>query len=695
MQAGTTETARESGPKTATHGDTSKRLPMTAMRAAELITGRLASNITRKVERRPRLRWLAVICASIFLVAFGVRLLRWQDLRGDFLHEENFQATLVGHYEREARQMIEEGRMLVPKRPADQGDARMLMHPPGYSILMVALFGDSLPGLPYFKLRLTQIICDAGAAVLVFLIAVELLAAGVALIAGLLVALSPHFAYYSLWLSPDSIAVLPILIAVYFIVRAIKRPRMAMIMASGLLIGLSCWLRTNALALAPLISIVVFFLFDRDHRLKCALVLAGSTMAVIAPITIRNWIVYHQFIPVSLNSGLNLIQGIAEYDKENRFGLPASDVEALQKEAEWYGRPDYGINLYVPDGIERDRSRLTRGIDVIKSHVTWFTGVMLKRMAFMFRYNDFNPQALSWNTSIAPAISQSPNFGHDSSAPDETTLVWRRSPSELIAEGKILSENTQVTSVADGQFARISSDSSKEADDFASPLFALRRNTDYVLYVPFTVERGSALVSIKGVDSRVMLASASLREMKKRRRRRLADGGSIDPEGEQAACFLQLTFASGSQREARLVLSKDPMEITGGVVQLGEAKLFEVGPTPYAWTHYPRALVRGIQKNLYRTQTMRLLICLGIVLLVVARRKVALAILLVVPFYYLCSHAAFSTEYRYILAMHYFLFIAGAATLYSTFAAMKQVVTLLIGRAATLLISVPARGMTR
>jgi hypothetical protein len=664
------------------------------MKAVEWLRERLAPNTTRKAAGRPHRIWLALICATVFLVAFGVRLLRWQDIGGDFLHEESFQATLVGHYEREARQMIEEESIWMPKRPVDPGDARMLMHPPGYSILLVALYGTNMPGVPYSRLRLTQLICDAGAAALVFLIAAELLATGAAFIAGLLAAISPHLAYYSLWLSPDSLAVLPILVAVYLILRAMKQPRIVTVIASGLLVGLSCWLRTNALALAPLLSIVVFFLFDRRNRMKYAVTLTGATILIISPITIRNWVAYHRLIPVSLNSGLNLIQGIAEYDKEDRFGLPTSDVAALQKEVEWYSRKDYGASLYVPDGIDRDRARFARGVGVIESDPAWFAGVMVKRMAFMLRYNDFNPQVLLWNTSIAPAVSQSANFGHDTSVSDEATPVWSCSPSELIAEGKILSEDAEIMLTADGQAARISSEGSKQGDDFTSPLFAIRKDTDYILHVPVTVERGSALISIKGVDSRITLASARAQEFKKKRARKSADETSINPSGEQPVRFIQLPFASGHQEEARLVLSKDPLEVTPTVARLGEAKLYELGPTPYAWTRYPRALVRGIQKNLYRTQTMRLLILFGIVLLVLARRKVALAVLLAVPFYYLCSHAPFSTEHRYILAMHYFLFMVGAAALYSALAATKQAVTFLLGRIALLITGRPTDRLT-
>jgi len=49
--------------------------------------------------------------------------------------------------------------------------------------------------------------------------------------------------------------------------------------------------------------------------------------------------------------------------------------------------------------------------------------------------------------------------------------------------------------------------------------------------------------------------------------------------------------------------------------------------------------------------------------LALARRRRALAVLLAVPIYYLLVQSALSTEYRYILAIHYFLFVVAGVTL--------------------------------
>jgi hypothetical protein len=58
------------------------------------------------------------------------------------------------------------------------------------------------------------------------------------------------------------------------------------------------------------------------------------------------------------------------------------------------------------------------------------------------------------------------------------------------------------------------------------------------------------------------------------------------------------------------------------------------------------------------------LIAAGVLLLAPAKRKRELMLLLAVPVYYLCVQSAFHTEYRYIIAVHYFLFVLAAVTLY-------------------------------
>jgi hypothetical protein len=256
----------------------------------------------------------------------------------------------------------------------------MVIHPPGYSILLL-IIGER-------GLRPLQLVADSLCAVLVVLICARLFPLSLAAIAGLLVAVLPHFAYYSLWLTPETISALPLLIAAYLIASRIERPGVLTMAAAGASIGLSCWFRSNAILLSPFLALAILPIVGRGRRIRCFLSMIAATAVVILPITIRNWVAYHRFIPVSIGSGITLIEGIGDYDLGDRFQLPTTDKEVAAKDAEWHGRPDYARSIWVPDGVDRDRARFSRGLAAIRSDPFWFAGVMVRRAVSMLRYND-------------------------------------------------------------------------------------------------------------------------------------------------------------------------------------------------------------------------------------------------------------------------------------------------------------------
>ena len=134
-------------------------------------------------------------------------------------------------------------------------------------------------------------------------------------------------------LLPDSLSVLPVLLAVYFLSSAYRRPHLLKMVAAGALIGVSCWLRANAMLLAPFMTLAVPFLFKRGMRLRYCAALLGGTILIVAPLTLRNALVYGHFIPVSLGAGQTLLEGISEYDSEKRFGIPETDMGIMKWEA--------------------------------------------------------------------------------------------------------------------------------------------------------------------------------------------------------------------------------------------------------------------------------------------------------------------------------------------------------------------------
>jgi hypothetical protein len=600
----------------------------------EAISQSLASRESLRPSKASR-RKLIITGAIIFLATFGARLLYWHSERLDALKVESM---ATAGYKDIARLLVEGGVRSFFSSSSPLASPNTISYQPGYSLLMALffrLFGESDTALQIF-----QMLTDAGAALMVFLIAAELLPLWAAAIGGALVALCPQFSWYSIVLLPDSMAVLPILLAVYCLIRAWKRPRIILVMIAGALIGLSCWLRANGLLLAPFLAVVLIpALFERGLRWRYALALVGSTILVIAPLTIRNAVVHGYFIPLSLRAGNTLVEGIADYDTEGRFGLPQTDLSLMKWEAEIYNRPDYYGNLFEPDGIERERMRLKRGLAVIRSHPVWFLGVMARRAASMLRLGRVH------------VISPHPPVTHPLAQATETTPIWASSPAEVLAGSALLSGQAKVSLAPGAGTLHLTGDDTKYGEQVASAPIPVQQNQDYLLTIPVRVEQGRMIVNVTSDERDLTYASTVIEAM---------EGRTAE---EQPLAVIQLPFVSRSAGHVRVILSNGASKPAPPVVQVGVIKLFALGPASSLWTRYVRAPLRLAQK-LFLTAFMLPLVILGAALLARAREWRVLILLLAVPAYYFCAQSAVHTEYRYVLAVHYFLFMIVGLALY-------------------------------
>jgi hypothetical protein len=641
---------------------------------------------------RPSIASLIALSAFVFLLAVGVRCLHWQDKHIEIVNGRFALSGVFTRYQKEARRILDEGRILFPRERSDSGDARILAHPPGYSIVVAAVDRLGLPETT--SLWALQIFSDACAAVLVLLIGLELFRRWVAVPAALLVAVSPHLSYYTLFLSPDSLTVPPILLAVYLVIRSLKKANLINVVVAGALIGISCWLNANAMLLSVFLAAVVFVLFERQHRTRFAVALLVSTIVVISSLTIRNLIVFHRFIPISIQAGLSLAEGIGDYDRDGLLGMPRSDREARQKDAEWNNRPDYGVSLWNPDGIDRDRTRLERGLAVVRSKPGWFLGVMLRRAGFMLSYNDTQSRPWPINTASVPPIFSEPGYGHPVTIQEnDTSPESQPAPVFVLNDGIISGASipgdksiaTQNIELANGGmplspqaavsedflsmriFLSITGDRSEFGDQYASAAINVKQNTDYVLVMPAQLTNGSMALKVTSEDRRISLAQIDLARATSTEE--MDDNSPI--EASSKFVTLQMPFATGDRNALRIVVSNNGKSSSLPSVTLKAAELRESGPTPYAWTKVVRGSIRSLQRR-FTTGRMLVLIVTGIVLLLLARRWQASMVLLTVPVYYLLLQSPLHTEYRYILPIHYFLFILAGVTIGFVGAAMCQ-----------------------
>jgi 4-amino-4-deoxy-L-arabinose transferase-like glycosyltransferase len=332
--------------------------------------------LTRPTGSRRRI----LILALIFFTALGVRFLNWHAHGSDV---SKVQTNVTLNYKHLARLIGDNDFASLYKASSTTSNPDLLGHPPGYPILLAIIYKFAPESDT--AVQIFQMILDSLSALIISLIAWKLMPAAVGTIAGLMAALAPQFSWNSLLLLPDSLAALPVLLAVYLIIQSRNNPRLLYLLTAGSLIGLSCWLRANALLLAPFMALVFPFIFKRGEKSSAILAFIGGACLLIAPLTIRNAVVFGKFIPVSLGAGQTLIEGLADYNTDGSLGLPQTDIDLIRQEAEAANRPEYASSLFSPDGIARDRARIARGLAVIRAHPIWFSSVMVRRAISMLR----------------------------------------------------------------------------------------------------------------------------------------------------------------------------------------------------------------------------------------------------------------------------------------------------------------------
>ena len=265
---------------------------------------------------------------------------------------------------------------------------------------------------------------------------------------------------------------------------------------------------------------------------------------------------------------------------------------------------------------------------------------MVRRMVTMLEYE---------RVSI---ISAEPTVSNSLEITPDTPLIWSRSPDELLSESQMSGATTTSLTQKDDVALRLESDDVANAIQLVTNSITVRPNFDYVLTIPVRIQQGRASLTVRPKAHPEILASAALPDSLER-----------VPYTNAFAPAIQIPFVSQNHDQVQFVIANVESPNPRAITDIGRAQLVELGPASYAWTRYPRRLVKTVQK-LFVTRYFLPLTILGVILLAVHRRKAALAVILTVPLYYLFSHAPLHFEYRYILPVYFFWFILAGLTIY-------------------------------
>ena len=356
--------------------------------------------------------------AAVFACAFLVRSLYAVPLAALMYTPQQPGTRMAWRYHEYADGILRGEGVLWPRHP-DPARTGLMARPPGYSTFMAVVYAAI--DRSFFATQLVQNLMTSLACALLALVAARLLGWGAGVLGGLIVALEPHIALPSGFVLPDALSALPLMVALAALTRVHGRNKGLWWCAlAGVGVGVGVWLRPNVVLLPPALAAVLLVTARswKQGFLRGVLICVVAA-AVVLPITIRNYIVFDEFVPVSINGGLTFWQGVADAGGF-AAGAERRDKLVMEDEAARYGNPRYREWWAEPDGVWRDRDRYRRAREVIAANRGLYTRLVLRRMKEM----------LSYHAGDAPTVASVAEAHDEPESAESRNYTLGRKPSD-------------------------------------------------------------------------------------------------------------------------------------------------------------------------------------------------------------------------------------------------------------------------
>jgi hypothetical protein len=373
-------------------------------------------SLSSALATREELRFTTklIFALLIFLLSFATKSLQAVDLAPVMYTMQQPFGGLTDTYDLRAVSILD-GEGLLGPYDINPRRTIWIAQAPGYSIFLSLIY--KLTSRDFFKVQLMQNLVNSISPIVIFFIAGMLVSWRVGLAVGMLSAISHHLSHISNFILPDSVSALPLLVAFLCLTLALRYQKSARFIKqtyllyalAGMMLGLAAWLRSQTMLLAFFLAVMlVLIATKRISASKRAAWMALVCVLTIAPITIKNFVVYHEFVPVNIGAGIVLWEGIAD-ESGDRFGAVALDEEVAKQDAVFYNEPRYAGTWSTPDGIMRDRDRVKRSLEIIRAHPLWYAGVMGKRAKEMVKYSAHAPLVFKPEEAKSQALKAQEN----------------------------------------------------------------------------------------------------------------------------------------------------------------------------------------------------------------------------------------------------------------------------------------------
>jgi len=182
---------------------------------------------------------------------------------------------------------------------------------PGYPMVLSVL--HRITGGAPIPIRALQMLGGLITVVIAWSVGRRMLSVGSALVWAAFMAVHWGFIYFEAGLNGAWLVNILLLLLVGVLHSLVLTGHMKWAALTGLLVGLTALVRSNALVLGPVLGlwlvVVLSRRFDRRRAATCLAVSGFVGLLTLAPVTVRNFHVSGEFVPVSGNGGLTLYHG--------------------------------------------------------------------------------------------------------------------------------------------------------------------------------------------------------------------------------------------------------------------------------------------------------------------------------------------------------------------------------------------------
>jgi 4-amino-4-deoxy-L-arabinose transferase-like glycosyltransferase len=321
---------------------------------------------------------------ALLLVAISVRVLTLQFMRAHLNDPAWFQTGSYEIFDRQAQDILDGRQRLF--WIDDPARTDLVLYPPAFPAFVALIYKISGDHSAY-SVQLVLWFADLFLSFLL-IAGITFTAFGrcAAIASSFLVALSPLLAMYAAYPSADLPTTWLVLGGNWLLLLALQRKNVTVAFAAGLLLGIACWFRVNPLYLCVgwAIGLLLFVKAAWPVRLKLSVAVLTGAMLVIAPIAIRNYLVFPEFTLTGGTIGTNLWEGLGETELGRNNGFLFGDDKLMEHERAKMNLPP-DADIPWAGRLQRDRERVRESLAFIRQHPIWYAGVMLGRMWGMLK----------------------------------------------------------------------------------------------------------------------------------------------------------------------------------------------------------------------------------------------------------------------------------------------------------------------